>query len=375
MQLKQALALQKPVIHSETTVNSAGFKFIDLFAGIGGVRIPFDELGGQCVFSSEWDRFAQDTYEKNFGHRPAGDIMKVTASRIPAHDLLLAGFPCQAFSLAGLKQGFYDTRGTMFFEIQRILAHHKPKMFLLENVKQLKSHDGGRTLKTIKSILCGESEVCVPDDVPMTPEARKSLSVRLNYDVTFEVLRAPEFGVPQNRERVYIIGFNKDYFSELDLGNFFRDLKGREKETSLSDALESPAKVNPRYTLSDKLWTGLINRMARHAANGNGFGHKVSKPTDAYCNTITSRYCKDGREILIDQFANGINPRRLTPRECARIQGFPDWFDLSAASDTQLYRQFGNSVSVPVIRTIAQSMIELMDSQTSEFEIQGSAFG
>lgn len=375
MQLKQALALPKPAILSEDNVSSAGFKFIDLFAGVGGVRIPFDELGGKCVFSSEWDRFAQDTYEKNFGRRPSGDIMKVAASRIPKHDLLLAGFPCQAFSLAGLKQGFYDTRGTMFFEIQRILAHHKPKMFLLENVKQLKSHDGGRTLSTIKSILQGDAAVSVPDDVPMTPEARKSLSVRLNYNVTFQVLRAPDFGVPQNRERVYIVGFNKDHFGDLDLDGFFSGLGGRENSSCLEDALEAPADVPTRYTLSDKLWLGLVNRMARHAANGNGFGHKVSNPTDAYCNTITSRYYKDGREILIGQFGKNSNPRKLMPRECARIQGFPEWFDLSAASDTQLYRQFGNSVSVPVIRAIARSMIRLMEAQTCDSDIRESAIG
>jgi DNA (cytosine-5)-methyltransferase 1 len=375
MRLKQALAISKPTILSEHDSNSAKFRYIDLFAGVGGIRIPFDELGGQCVFSSEWDRFAQDTYEKNFGHRPSGDIMKVAASRIPSHDLLLAGFPCQAFSLAGLKQGFYDTRGTMFFEIQRILAHHKPKMFLLENVKQLKSHDGGRTLSTIKSILQGEAAVSVPDDVPMTPEARKSLSVRLNYNVTFQVLRAPDFGVPQNRERVYIVGFNKDYFGDLDLDNFFNGLDGREITSCLGDALEAPANVPVRYTLSDKLWQGLVNRMARHAANGNGFGHKVSKPTDDYCNTITSRYYKDGREILIDQSSSGANPRRLMPRECARIQGFPEWFDLTAASDTQLYRQFGNSVSVPVIRSVANSMLELLTAHQVDRDIRNCAFG
>jgi DNA (cytosine-5)-methyltransferase 1 len=242
-------------------------------------------------------------------------------------------------------------------------------------VKQLKSHDGGRTLSTIKSILQGEAAVSVPDDVPMTPEARKSLSVRLNYNVTFQVLRAPDFGVPQNRERVYIVGFNKDYFGDLDLDNFFNGLDGREITSCLGDALEAPANVPVRYTLSDKLWQGLVNRMARHAANGNGFGHKVSKPTDDYCNTITSRYYKDGREILIDQSSSGANPRRLMPRECARIQGFPEWFDLTAASDTQLYRQFGNSVSVPVIRRVANSMLELLTAHQVDRDIRNCAFG
>lgn len=353
MHISRALAILKPA-----PVPSSVFRFIDLFAGIGGMRIPFDELGGECVFSSEWDKFAQDTYELNFGHRPRGDITQIAARSIPQHDLLLGGFPCQAFSLAGQKRGFFDTRGTMFFEIQRILAHHRPAMFLLENVKQLRGHDGGRTLDTIRHILEGRGDTAVPDDVPMSSEARRSLRERLNYSVGVTVIKATEFGVPQNRERVYIVGFDRELFGEVDFASFFSRFEGRENRTRLGDVLEGPeANHLGRYTISDRLWTGLQNRMARHEAKGNGFGHRVFSRDEPACNTITSRYYKDGREILIDQSERGLNPRRLTPRECARIQGFPEWFDLDGASDTQLYKQFGNSVSVPVIRAIANAMV------------------
>lgn len=352
MQLKEALAIERP-----QPANPPSFRFIDLFAGIGGMRIPFDELGGECVFSSEWDEFAKKTYALNFGHEPSGDITQIAAKDIGAHDVLLGGFPCQAFSNAGLKRGFFDTRGTMFFEIQRILAEWRPKMFLLENVKQLRGHDKGRTLETILSILKGDSPP-IPDDVPMSLEARKSLSKKLNYAVDWKVLSATSFGVPQRRERIYIVGFDRDYYGNANAAEVFGNLEGIEHSTQLGEAMEPEGSNNlARYTISDRLWEGLIRRMARHEAKGNGFGHKVFGSTDAYCNTITSRYYKDGREILIDQSHLGLNPRRLTPRECARIQGFPDWFDLSACSDTQLYRQFGNSVSVPVIRSIAKSMI------------------
>jgi DNA (cytosine-5)-methyltransferase 1 len=344
----------KPDVISSS--DESAFKFIDLFAGIGGIRLPFQELGGECVFSSEWDKYAQITYARNFGETPEGDITKIDAKAIPDHDLLLAGFPCQAFSLAGLRQGFSDTRGTMFFEIQRILAEKRPKAFLLENVKQLRGHDSGRTLKTILQILRGEETPEIPSDVPMSLEARKSRSVRLNYDVAFSVLRATDFGVPQSRERIYIVGFDRDAYPTIQTDDFFRSLGGRTKTTCLGDALEENDLVLPKYTISDKLLLGLKNRMARHQAQGNGFGHSIFSHKSAYCNTITSRYYKDGREILIDQSELGLNPRRLTPRECARIQGFPDTYDVGAVSDTQIYRQFGNSVSVPVIRSIAKAI-------------------
>ena len=356
MKLSEALKIDRPV-----STEPPRFRFIDLFAGIGGMRIPFDELGGECTFSSEWDRFAQKTYELNFGHAPQGDITQIPAKSVGDHDVLLGGFPCQAFSNAGLKRGFFDTRGTMFFEIQRILAEWRPKMFLLENVKQLRGHDKGRTLETILSVLKGQNP-SIPDDVPMSLEARKSLTKKLNYSVDWQVLSATEFGVPQRRERIYIVGFDKDHYGEIDASDVFENLAEKEKSSLLLDALEPEGSNDVgRYTISDRLWEGLIRRMARHEAKGNGFGHKVFGGGDAYCNTITSRYYKDGREILVDQSHLGLNPRRLTPRECARIQGFPDWFSLDACSDTQLYRQFGNSVSVPVIRSIANSMLELSD--------------
>lgn len=352
MNLKDALSIDRP-----QPANPPEFRFIDLFAGIGGMRIPFDELGGECVFSSEWDEFAKKTYALNFGHKPSGDITQIAAKDIGEHDILLGGFPCQAFSNAGLKRGFFDTRGTMFFEIQRILAEWRPKMFLLENVKQLRGHDKGRTLNTILSILEGTCPP-IPDDVPMSLDARKSLSKKLNYKVECRVLSATNFGVPQRRERVYIVGFDRDHYGDVDPSVVFANLGEMEDQTRLADALEPEGSNNlARYTISTRLWEGLIRRMARHEAKGNGFGHKVFCSDDSHCNTITSRYYKDGREILIDQSHLGLNPRRLTPRECARIQGFPDWFDLGACSDTQLYKQFGNSVSVPVIRSLATSML------------------
>lgn len=368
MELKEALSLDKP-----EPQRPPNFQFIDLFAGIGGMRIPFDELGGECIFSSEWDKFAQLTYERNFGHLPDGDITKISSKAVGRHDILLGGFPCQAFSNAGLKRGFFDTRGTMFFEIQRILAEWRPKMFLLENVKQLRGHDSGRTLKTITAILEGKNPD-LPDDIPMSLDARRSLAKKLNYAVDFKVLKATDFGVPQKRERVYIVGFDRDHYGDVNASEVFENLEGLEETSRLSDALEARgSNYLSKYTISDRLLEGLERRMARHAAKGNGFGHKVFSGDEASCNTITSRYYKDGREILIDQSELGLNPRKLTPRECARIQGFPNWFDLSACSDTQLYRQFGNSVSVPVIRALAQSMLSY--SAVLELQKKRVAFG
>ncbi|WIV50277.1 DNA (cytosine-5-)-methyltransferase [Marivivens sp. LCG002] len=340
--------------------DKALFRFIDLFAGIGGIRLPFQERGGHCVFTSEWDKFAQKSYAANYGEVPHGDITKIAASDIPEHDLLLAGFPCQAFSQAGLRQGFCDTRGTMFFEIQRILAYHRPKAFLLENVKQLRGHDKGRTLATILSILRGEDVPAIPDDVPMSEDARKSLGTRLNYRVGFSVLAARNFGVPQNRERVYIIGFDREQVSEANARDLpreiFEQLEKRKSDTKLGDILETNASVDPKYTISDRLLAGHKRRLLQHKAKGNGFGYSLFNRDSAYCNTISARYYKDGSEILIDQSDIGRNPRKLTPRECARIQGFPEEFNVDAVSDVQNYRQFGNSVSVPVIRAIAEEM-------------------
>lgn len=341
------------------TAQNPKFKFIDLFAGIGGIRLPFQELGGECVFTSEWDKFAQKTYQANYGEIPHGDITQIPASQIPDHDVLLAGFPCQAFSQAGLRQGFSDTRGTMFFEIQRILAARRPAAFLLENVKQLRGHDKGRTLQTILDILNGRTVAELPDDIPMSAEARASLSVRLNYEVTYEVLKATDFGVPQNRERIYIVGFNRDKLPDIDLKEFFQSLK-KTKTDKLGSILEDNENVDPKYTISDRLYAGHKRRKEEHKAKGNGFGFSLFNKESPYCNTISARYYKDGSEILIDQSDIGENPRKLTPKECLRIQGFPENYDLSAVSDVQLYKQFGNSVSVPVIRAIAQEIYKIL---------------
>lgn len=339
---------------------SAEFTFIDLFAGIGGIRLPFQEFGGHCVFTSEWDKFSKKTYAANYGEVPAGDITKISASDIPPHDVLLAGFPCQAFSQAGLKQGFNDTRGTMFFEIQRVLAHHRPKAFLLENVKQLRGHDGGRTLKTIISILEGCEVPTIPVDIPMSEEARGSLSTKLNYSVGYTVLKASNFGVPQNRERVYIVGFDRDQVSEATQKNVAQELLNELAkvtcETSVRTILDEDAEIDPKYTISDRLYDGHKRRLEGHKAKGNGFGFSLFTRESAYTNTISARYYKDGSEILIDQSHLGKNPRKLTPNECRKLQGFPQGFNVDVVSDAQNYRQFGNSVSVPVIRAIASKM-------------------
>jgi DNA (cytosine-5)-methyltransferase 1 len=339
------------------------FRFIDLFAGIGGIRLPFQKLGGECVFTSEWDKFAQRTYLANFGDMPNGDITKISAADIPNHDILLGGFPCQAFSQAGLKKGFSDTRGTMFFEIQRILVEKRPRAFLLENVKQLKGHDGGRTLKTIEAILRGEFDQGVPEDVPLSEEARHALSEKLNYWVDYRVLRAADFGSPQNRERVFIVGFDKDVFSESEIERFFQWPVAPKTPTRVGDILEDLSEISAdmdRFTISDKLWRGHKKRKEGHLNKGNGFGYSLYSAESEYTNTISARYYKDGSEILIDQSELGKNPRKLTPRECARLQGFPEEFIVDAVSQGQIYKQFGNSVCVGVVAVVAAAMIEFM---------------
>jgi DNA (cytosine-5)-methyltransferase 1 len=360
--LEQTKMLAEKIASNAQFKNSQNptFKFIDLFAGIGGIRIPFQEMGGECVFTSEMDKFAKKTYAANFGEVPDGDITQIPASEIPEHDVLLAGFPCQAFSQAGLKQGFMDTRGTMFFEIQRILAYHRPRAFLLENVKQLKGHDKGRTLKTIVDILQGKSVPDIPNDIPMSEEARKSLGERLNYWVDFKVLRAPDYGVPQNRERVYIVGFDKDYFKDVNFDWEFKWPEPTAEKTRLGDILFHNSQVDDKYTISDKLWAGHQRRKIEHKTKGNGFGYGLFNRESPYANTISARYYKDGSEILIDQSDLGKNPRKLTPRECARLQGFPENFIVDSVSDGQAYKQFGNSVAVPVIRAVADAMSEVM---------------
>lgn len=350
--------------YRQTENSLCKFKFIDLFAGIGGIRLPFQKLGGACVFTSEWDKFAQKTYLANFGEMPSGDITKIKAADIGDHDVLLAGFPCQSFSQAGLKQGFNDTRGTMFFEIQRILVEKRPKAFLLENVKQLKGHDKGKTLKTILAILRGEHNQEIPDDIPLSEEARHALSEKLNYWVDFKVLRAADYGAPQNRERVFIVGFDKDYYQGVDFDSEFNWPLPSGVKTRVGDILEDLSGIGgseDKFTISDKLWAGHQKRKLAHKEKGNGFGYSLFNPESEYTNTISARYYKDGSEILIDQSDLNKNPRKLTPKECARLQGFPNNYILDAVSQCQIYKQFGNSVCMNVIEHLAQSMIDAMD--------------
>jgi len=345
------------------------FRFIDLFAGIGGIRLPFQQLGGECVFSSEWDKFAQRTYAANYGEVPSGDITQIVASDIPDHDILMGGFPCQSFSQAGLKKGFEDTRGTMFFEIQRILGEKRPKVFLLENVKQLRGHDKGRTLQTILNILTGESDLPL-DDVPMSADAREALGKKLNYWVDYKVLRAADFGIPQNRERIFIVGFDRDYFGEnIDFNKIFKWPEPTNQPTKVGDILESQEildTLEDKYTISDKLWAGHLRRKAEHGIKGNGFGYSLFNRESSYTNTISARYYKDGSEVLIDQSHLGKNPRKLTPRECARLQGFPDDFIVDAVSQGQIYKQFGNSVCVKVIQAVAKQIVTVLDQLETE---------
>lgn len=309
------------------------FTQIDLFAGIGGIRLAFQRHGGRTVFSSEWDKFAQKTYRINYGEIPHGDITQIHEKDIPDHDILLAGFPCQPFSQAGLKKGFEDARGTLFFDIARILKEKRPKAFLLENVKQLRGHDGGKTLSVILSVL-EELEYYVP-----TPQ----------------VLNALDFGIPQNRERIIIVGFDRRYLK----GDYerFKYPKGNGNENIVvGNILQN--EVCDRFTISDKLYQGHLERKKSHKKKGNGFGFCLYNSFSPYTSTISARYYKDGSEALIEQI--GKNPRMLTPRECARLQGFPEEFVIPV-SNSQAYKQFGNSVCVKVIDAVAKNMIEFME--------------
>lgn len=299
-------------------------KIVDLFAGIGGIRLGFEQAFNNvdCVFSSEIDKYAIQTYKTNFKDEFVfGDITQIDEKLVPDHDILLAGFPCQPFSQAGLKKGFSDTRGTLFFDIERILLEKKPKAFLLENVKQLKGHDKGNTLKVILEHL-----------------------EKVGYKVFYDVLRAKDFGIPQNRERIYIVGF-------LDGKVNFEFPKPLNIETKVGDILEE--KVDDKYTISDKLWAGHQRRKENNKRNGKGFGYGLFGADSIYTNTISARYYKDGSEILIQQ--TGKNPRKLTPKEASRLQGFPEEFKIPV-SDTQAYKQFGNTVCVPVIKAIAEEI-------------------
>jgi DNA (cytosine-5)-methyltransferase 1 len=328
----------------------AEFTFIDLFAGIGGIRYGFEQQGGECVFTSEWNNYAVKTYVENFptSHLIAGDITQIPESDIPDHDLLLAGFPCQPFSIAGVskknalgrKHGFLDeTQGTLFFDVARIIECKQPKAFLLENVKNLRSHDKGNTFK----VIC------------------KTLEDELGYIIFPRVIDGKGF-VPQHRERIYIVGFREDTdFSweafngknpaAKSMGDILHPQDGSEKpEKDYTVGLK--AMVNDKYILSNKLWKYLFDYAAKHKEKGNGFGYGMVKKNDI-ARTLSARYYKDGSEILVSRGRG--NPRRLTPRECARLMGYPDKFKIPV-SDTQAYKQFGNSVVVPVIEEIARIM-------------------
>ena len=310
------------------------FKFVDLFAGIGGIRLAFQNNGGKCVFTSEWDSFAKKTYEANFGEVPFGDITQISEADIPSHDVLLGGFPCQPFSIAGVSKknslgrehGFLDkTQGTLFFDIARIIEHKRPKVFMLENVKNLVSHDKKKTFKIITETL-----------------------KKLGYSLHYRVLDA-KYYVPQHRERIIIVGFDKSVFEEKETFSF---PEPPDVELAVKDILEK--KVEDKYTLSDKLWSYLQEYKKKHQAKGNGFGFGLTD-LNGVSRTLSARYYKDGAEILIPQ--KGKNPRRLTPRECARIQGFPDNFVIPV-SNNQAYKQFGNSVAMPLIQAVAERIVD-----------------
>ena len=329
----------------ETVPDTAEFTFVDLFAGIGGMRIAYEKVGGHCVYSNEWNKYSQQTYFANFGEQPDGDITKVDARTIPDHDILVAGFPCQPFSIAGVSKkqslgratGFEDkTQGTLFFDICRILKEKRPKAFMLENVKNLKSHDRGRTFRVITESL-----------------------EELDYEIFHAVLDGQNY-VPQHRERILIVGFDRKRYGG-DLGFRFNTTPVDPKPV-MKDILE--ARVDDKYTLTDKLWIYLQNYAAKHRAAGNGFGFGLADP-EGVARTLSARYYKDGSEILIEQL--GKNPRRLTPRECARLQGFPDSF-IIPVSDTQAYKQFGNSVVVPLMTDVAQLVVTKMKELDKEMD-------
>lgn len=363
----EALSLMIQKVRHPTRDLSADFSFIDLFAGIGGIRRGFEANGGQCVFTSEWDKYSQKAYRANFcdSHPVVGDITKVETSIIPDHDLLLAGFPCQPFSLAGVSKknsmarshGFAcNTQGTLFFDVERIIDEKRPTAFLLENVKNLQSHDNGRTFAVI----------------------RDTLEVKLGYQIFFKIIDANGF-VPQHRQRIFIVGFSGETDFSWDAANI------PEKRSTLlldilhpedgSEAPEPPytmgskGTVSEDFILSDKLWNYLQEYKRKHEAKGNGFGFGLVGPLDT-ARTLSARYHKDGSEILVAR-GPGKNPRRLTPRECARLMGYPDSAKIPV-SNTQAYRQFGNSVVVPVIKEIARLMkphMMALKNKTSQREL------
>lgn len=323
---------------------SATFTFIDLFAGIGGFRMALQDLGGKCLFSSEWDKYAQETYKANFGERPFGDITKKeTKQHIPKNfDILCGGFPCQPFSIAGVskknalgrKHGFEDEKqGNLFFHVAEIIETHRPKAFFLENVKNLVSHDKGNTFKVIKNTL---------ED--------------LDYSFDYKVLDGKHF-VPQHRERTIMVGFDKRIYGD-NIRFDFTKVELPEATYKIKTILEK--KVDPKYTLSDKLWNYLQEYAKKHKAKGNGFGFGLAD-LNGISRTISARYYKDGAEILIPQ--EGKNPRRLTPKECSLLQGYPTNF-IIPVSDNQAYRQFGNSVVMPLIKAVGKEVISALQCKS-----------
>ncbi len=358
------------------------YTFIDLFAGIGGFHQAMHSIGGKCVFASEWDKYARISYEANyheiepklFEKDKKGnykffneDINDADPALIPDFDVCCGGFPCQAFSIAGLKRGFEDTRGTLFFNIANIVKYkkekgHAPKILFLENVKGLKMHDKGNTLKVILGTL---------DE--------------LHYGYKVEVLNAKYFGVPQNRERLFIIAWDKDQLPDGDFkfpygldseGKTIFDkdkVKNEARRTHVYDIFEPRETMDPSFTISDRMWIGHQERKKRNKANGKGFGYSLFRPEDTYTSTISARYWKDGSEILIDQSDFNLNPRKLTPIEAGRLQGYNiegnGWENPDSpittheqipfkivVSNKEAYRQFGNSVAVPVIKTLAKEI-------------------
>lgn len=361
-------ALQYMLPLESPTQNREGFAFIDLFAGIGGIRTAFERIGGHCVFTSEWDSYAQKTYARNFpdGHPIAGDITQVQAADIPDHDVLLAGFPCQPFSIAGVSKknalgkahGFScETQGTLFFDVARIIDTKRPRAFLLENVKNLVSHDKGRTFDVI----------------------RRTLTEELGYHIHSRVIDGAHF-TPQHRERILIVGFREPVAFDFDalplppkggrkLAEILHRTDGTEPELPWDEGRffdHAKGKVQSKYTLTDHLWRYLRDYAEKHRAKGNGFGFGLVGPKDV-ARTLSARYYKDGSEILIDQ-GKRKNPRRLTPRECARLMGFPDTFKIPV-SDTRAYKQFGNSVVADVMAHVARLMQPYLEADILEPEL------
>lgn len=329
-----------------TTKGKAKFTFIDLFAGIGGFRIAMQSLGGRCVFSSEWDEAAKETYFHNYGEVPFGDITKKEIKDlIPDYfDVLCAGFPCQPFSNAGLKRGIEDTRGTLFYHIAEILRDHQPKAVLLENVRGLISNDKGNTIQTVLRTITGMGYRC---NVSQELIENGSIS-KLKEECAKMVLSAKDYGVPQNRPRIYIVLWRKD------LGiDSFEYPEPEKTKTSVASILE--ADVGDEFSISDKLWAGHKRRRIENAEKGNGFGYCLFNGESEYTSTISRRYYKDGSEILIEQ--KGKNPRKITPREAANLQGFPKNFKLPD-SNTKAYQQFGNSVAVPVVTKVSEQIVK-----------------